>query len=480
MSGINSDDITRFDLATGAFIAELAPLNNFPQQMIVASNNNVLIGNFGGTQEGVVELTPAGVVVDIYNPAAVGGNRGVYELPNGNILTTNADGVYEIDRSGNLVDTKISGVNAQYIEMIQLGPGIHLAKTVGTDHGSCATDSSIAVPAGTAVFYCYRVTNTGTISLTRHDLEDSEMGVIFTDFPYTLLPGASAFITQTTTILTDTVNSATWTAYNPGPTDVVSSTAVATVTLAIPSIRLDKTVGTDHSTCATTSEITVDVGTAVFYCYSITNTGAVTLTRHDLQDSELGVILTNFPYTLLPGATAFITQTTTILTHTVNTATWTAYTPGPLNVATSADTAIVNVRVPGIALAKTVGSDPAVCATNSTIVVPAGTAVTYCYEVSNTGTLTLSMHTLVDSELGDLLTDFAYDLPPGASVFVTATATITQSTINTATWTAEGTGGLAATAVDTATVFIEGGANFHIYLPVILKPELSAVTPTRP
>jgi len=48
----------------------------------------------------------------------VGGNRGVYELPNGNILTTNGTGVYEISRAGTLVDTKITGVNAQYIELV--------------------------------------------------------------------------------------------------------------------------------------------------------------------------------------------------------------------------------------------------------------------------------------------------------------------------------------------------------------------------
>jgi hypothetical protein len=43
-----------------------------------------------------------------------------------------------------------------------------------------------------------------------------------------------------------------------------------------------------------------------------------------LVDSELGTILSNFPYTLSAGASAFITETTTINATTVNTATWTA------------------------------------------------------------------------------------------------------------------------------------------------------------
>ena len=63
-----------------------------------------------------MEFTPAGGVVGIYDPASLGGYRGVYELPNGNLLVTNGAGVHEIDRSGNLVETKISGVSGRFIE----------------------------------------------------------------------------------------------------------------------------------------------------------------------------------------------------------------------------------------------------------------------------------------------------------------------------------------------------------------------------
>lgn len=114
---INSDNVLRYDLV-GAFIASLAGINNFPQQAAEAANSNVLIANFGGTQEGVVELSAAGALVGVYDPSVLGGYRGVYELPNGNILTTNGNGVHEINRAGNLVQTKISSVSAQYIEYV--------------------------------------------------------------------------------------------------------------------------------------------------------------------------------------------------------------------------------------------------------------------------------------------------------------------------------------------------------------------------
>jgi len=43
----------------------------------------------------------------------------VYELPNGHILCRNRNGVYEIDRAGALLDTKITGVSARFISFVQ-------------------------------------------------------------------------------------------------------------------------------------------------------------------------------------------------------------------------------------------------------------------------------------------------------------------------------------------------------------------------
>ncbi|MDA0244965.1 MAG: hypothetical protein OT477_16230, partial [Chloroflexi bacterium] len=81
----------------------------------------------------------------------------------------------------------------------------------------------------------------------------------------------------------------------------------------------------------------------VTYCYEVTNTGAITLTQHDLADTELGTVLNAFPYNLAPGASAFITATTTLTATTVSTATWTAYNAGPTNTATASDSATVNM-----------------------------------------------------------------------------------------------------------------------------------------
>jgi uncharacterized repeat protein (TIGR01451 family) len=120
VAGINSDTIHRYD-ASGSPLANFSAIDNFPEQVALTGGGNVLVGNFSGTQEGVVEYSSTGTLIGVYNPASIGGNRGAYELGNGNILTTNGGGVHEIDRMGNLVSTKIGSVSARFIEFVAQG-----------------------------------------------------------------------------------------------------------------------------------------------------------------------------------------------------------------------------------------------------------------------------------------------------------------------------------------------------------------------
>jgi len=229
-----------------------------------------------------------------------------------------------------------------FIEFVNLA-SIELNKTVGLDSSVCAETDEITVGPGTAVTYCFEVTNIGATTLSFHNLNDSELGNILDGFNFALQPGASVFLTQTAVITQTTINTATWTAYNAGPTDLVTATDSATVNVIPPSIALSKTVGTDPSVCAVTDEIDVAEGTAVTYCFEVTNTGLTPLSFHDLEDSVLGVILNGFPFTLMPGASVFLTQTAVITQTTVNTATWTAYNAGPVNLTTATAPATVNV-----------------------------------------------------------------------------------------------------------------------------------------
>ena len=113
--------------------------------------------------------------------------------------------------------------------------------------------------------------------------------------------------------------------------------------------------------------------------------------------------------------------------------------------------------VPDMTFDKTVGLDPSVCATTDSVSVPAGGGgvdVTYCYYLDNTGTTTLTYHTVEDDMLGTLLgPDFVADVGPGGSAFFTMTATITETTVNVATWSvSDGDGTVIISGTDTATV----------------------------
>jgi hypothetical protein len=112
-----SDAIQQYD-TSGVFIKTFNSAIAFPEQIAIAANGNILAAGFS-SPSGVYEFSPDGNVVGYYNP--VTGNRGVYELPNGNILTTNSGGVHEISKNNTLVETKISGVSARFITFV---PGI--------------------------------------------------------------------------------------------------------------------------------------------------------------------------------------------------------------------------------------------------------------------------------------------------------------------------------------------------------------------
>ena len=118
------------------------------------------------------------------------------------------------------------------------GPSISLTKTVGTTPGVCAGTSSITVPQGTTVYYCYTVTNTGTVSFGLHTLTDDVLGTIFTGLAYTLAPGASvntvaAGLSIPYVANATTTNVGTWLAYN-ATGGQAQATATATVNVIPP------------------------------------------------------------------------------------------------------------------------------------------------------------------------------------------------------------------------------------------------------
>lgn len=88
----------------------------FPEQLALASNDNVLVTEFSGTA-GLYEFDTNGTYIANYG--VVQGLRGVYELPNRNLLVTNGSGVFEITRANTLVRQIITDKSARFIELFE-------------------------------------------------------------------------------------------------------------------------------------------------------------------------------------------------------------------------------------------------------------------------------------------------------------------------------------------------------------------------
>ncbi len=293
-------------------------------------------------------------------------------------------------------------------------PGITLAKG--------GTPSSFSA-AGTTITYSYVVTNDGNVTLTAVTVTDPKAGLSAVGCPQpTLAPGA--FETCTATYSTtqadmdagSVTNTGTATG-DPPSGSPVSDQAQATIrAVQSPTISLDKTA-------SITSYVTA--GTAVTYSYAVTNTGNVTLSPVTVTDDKLGPITCPDP-SLAPGgaetctATYSTTQADMDAGSITNTGTATGTPPtGPQVVATDSVT-LTAVPSPAVSLTKS-------ASINS--FATAGTPVTYSYDVTNTGNVTLNPVTVADNKLG-AVTCPGPSLAPNASETCTATYTTTQADVD--------------------------------------------------
>ncbi|MGH2536213.1 MAG: DUF7507 domain-containing protein, partial [Candidatus Promineifilaceae bacterium] len=223
------------------------------------------------------------------NPPA---EAGTYEAP--------ADGVYYllVEGAGTAVGDYLLSVGALPSVIPPTNPEIELAKTVGEDPSACATTDLISVGAGTEVTYCFEVFNTGNVTFTEHDLVDSELGAILTDFPFILAPAASTFVTQSAVITETTVNTATWTATDGVETAEDSDTATVLIAVDDPLVCNGDPVGFDVGIPLDWASINNAPGNPVFWANLLTceeggnytgGAGDVACASSDLQGGGSGL-----------------------------------------------------------------------------------------------------------------------------------------------------------------------------------------------
>ncbi|MGZ6887638.1 MAG: beta strand repeat-containing protein [Acidimicrobiia bacterium] len=341
--------------------------------------------------------------------------------------------------------------------------------TVTADTSASVSFTKTASPTsgvvvGDTVTYTFSATNTGAVTLHDVAVTDpmsglSAVGCVPTT-PATLAPGDNVDCTATYTVTQADVdagsisNTASLDALDPA-NHPVTRTAGATV-------PTDQTAGISLSKTASPTS-GVSLGDTVTYTMVATNTGAVSLHGVAISDPLSGLsalsCTPSAPATLASGAAQTCTGTYTVTQADVdagsisNTATVDSLDPSNNPVTDTASRTVLVGQTASLSLAKTASPSSNV---------NAGDTITYSFDVTNTGTVSVTDVGVTDPMSGlstpSCTPGAGSTLAPAATMHCTATYTVTQadvdagSIVNTAT-----VGGLdpannPVAATDTATV----------------------------
>ncbi len=312
-----------------------------------------------------------------------------------------------------------------------------------------SADISTFAAVGTPVNYSYLVTNTGNVTLTALAVADPMPGLSPVTCPgNSLSPGGSETCSATyTTAQADVdrgaiVNTATASGAPPSGAAVTANSTVTVPAVQAPGINLEKSANVNSFSAA---------GTVVTYSYTVTNTGNTTLNQVVVTDPMPRLSTIACPFTsLAPAGQEICTATYTTTQADVDAGSiinqgMVSGTPptGPALTDHSTET-IDAVQQPAVGLLKT----PSI----SSFAI-AGTAITYTYQVTNSGNVTLHAVAVTDpmAGLSSISCPFS-TLTPGESNSCSATYTTTQADVNAGaianTGTVTATAPLGQTAVD--------------------------------
>ena len=297
-------------------------------------------------------------------------------------------------------------------------PSITLAKTPAP---------ATATAAGQTVVYSFVVTNTGNVTLTSVGVADPLAGLSAVTCPIaTLPPGtsttctASYIVTQVDVDAGAISNTAAASGTPPVGPPVTAVDSAVVIAIAAPSISLDKS--------ATPNNV-VAAGQTISYSFAVTNTGNVNLTGVTVTDPLPGLGAITCPASsLAPGASTTCTATyaSTLVDldagSIVNTATVVAAPPVGAPVSDTGVASVTAVAAPAVQLVKS--------AAPTTVSAP-GQTVTYSFEVTNTGNVTLAGIAVNDPlpGLGAISCPVA-TLVPAASTTCTAGYITTQADVD--------------------------------------------------
>lgn len=305
--------------------------------------------------------------------------------------------------------------------------GFGLRQTVGTNATNCATTTSnIAVPSGTAVYFCLQITEAAIanqLEIEEYSVSAPELGVsrVLT----TPLATNPFFIGDATVTAPFTSNVTVIGRTAAGVT--VSESAVARVVPGNSALQAQYTVGIEPDECATTTTRTVTTGTMLYYCIQLTNTGSLPLVRHAYtttvnQQTKASDIFTQ---TVMPGATVRLTQAMNSgLAYAVSTGETsqlavTSYTQDEIPAAAEASTT-VSIGSVAFTFNKYARTDPTGCVNTAPLEILTTQNFYYCVVIRNTGAVPLTNFTVTEPTYN---INFSFDYTLGVNEVITLTNT---------------------------------------------------------
>ncbi|MDD2239633.1 MAG: lamin tail domain-containing protein [Kiritimatiellae bacterium] len=336
-------------------------------------------------------------------------------------------------------------------------PAIDLQKTVylGHDGGASAPGSeSVQGTNGAAVTYVFRVSNTGGTVLTNVTIQDVALGI-----PPIELGTVSTGMVSTSyveaVISGDLRNTATVSGEDPDGLPVTDEDT-AEVLEIISSLALQKTVYRGHDggvSCPGADFLQATNGTPVTYCFVVENNGNTNLNALTLTDDRLGIPPIEIG-TLAAGG-IFSTSVEAVVTGSLTNLAIVDGSDPNSDPISDQDSATVEVINPALQLQKTVylGHDSGTSFPGSEQVSgDSGTAITYCFAVSNTGDTTLTNVMLRDAGLSGFPDLVLGALATGEATNLYFESEINASFVNTATATAFSVIGTGVSDSDSAQV----------------------------
>lgn len=320
----------------------------------------------------------------------------------------------------------------------------------------CPSGKNVEAAADDAIFYCYRLENTGDQTLLWHTLVDSRFGEILNMEVLTAPPGALVGYYRIGEAQVSNTDYMTWTATTENGEPL---TDFSQATVIVPSLDLTVTAGLDPSTCAAPGPLMMERAGDAIFCLQVHNPNDFALKAHRAFDASGGEITLPPDIVLEPDETLFVTTTAQVTQPTFSQFTWTAKSvtrSTPLSV-----TDDVEVRTPHISAFLLASTTAPVNCVSSTLTITVGSQVFYCYFVINDGSIPLEAHVVTDSVFGRV-GESTSALVPDDTYGFGITHTLTVTTASTATWRATGAGGIVVEAMATADVIVVAPARLDV------------------